>query len=73
MPETCGCKISAGYQIVGTENPRHVPPHIYEFCPLHARAADMRELLKRWVGNPDWLDTDLSLPKDTMALLEETR
>ena len=82
MPETCGCKISAGYQIVGTENPRHVPPHIYEFCPLHARAAEMREILddlvdaiehEMEVSDTAVLPNVITQLAQARALLEETR
>ena len=80
MPEQCGCKISAGYQIVGTENPRHVPPHIYEFCPLHARAAEMREVLESGTAmfaDRGGLRADIDEVRTwlikTRALLEETK
>ena len=43
-------------------------------CPLHARAAEMRELLRRWTGiwGPEALKSNQTLAEDTRALLEAT-
>ena len=75
MPETCGClvhqpEISLINGMMSIDRPAYL-----ERCPLHTRAADMRELLKDWV---EWYDSPShgrgcgTLATEARALLEAT-
>ena len=68
MPESCGCKFISRKDTKG-----RLP---IEWCNLHARAAEMRELLQLWREGPQKGDVQSrwafsqKLLMDTIALLE---
>ena len=75
MPEQCGCKANrkrTRAEQAGLD--RWEEPDDLIFCPLHAHAAEMRELLRRWTGiwGPEALKSNQTLAEDTRALLEAT-
>ena len=65
MPEQCGCQASESGEAYGK--------WVVDFCPLHARAAEMRELLAQTptLLNPEGRRETEWVAK-VMALLEET-
>ena len=74
MPEQCGCRVD---ETEGTAPHKQGAPIIVQ-CNLHARAAEMRELLQLWREGPQKGDVQSrwafsqKLLMDTIALLEAT-
>ena len=73
MPEQCGCQASESGEAYGK--------WVVDFCPLHARAAEMRELIRRYkdsheltTGAPYWKKVcTCGWCEQARALLEETK
>ena len=77
MPEQCGCEIVEGGQGYGEY---YVEKTKIDYCPLHARAAEMRELIRRYkdsheltTGAPYWKVCTCGWCEQARALLEETK
>ena len=63
--EKCGCAVEYGYRPF---------QNALVFCNLHARAAEMRELLRRGlIDFPSYYPEHFKWHNEARALLEETR